>query len=235
MLTLFLAMGLIERRGETYGVTALAREHLTDASPFSLTPYYASFKDRPICRDFVRDPSQRASPQLGGRGAGRMARGDEEAGIRQAVHRGDGLPRCLSRSRLSRAPSTVRTRHRLLDIAGGSGIYACCIVEEHPQLRATVLERPPVDEVARRAIASRGFSDRVSVHAARYARRPAAGRASTRISFRTSSTTGTCRSSGSCLRLPPPRCRRRPARGARRAPQRRRRPARSRSPHSRAC
>jgi cyclopropane fatty-acyl-phospholipid synthase-like methyltransferase len=59
-----------------------------------------------------------------------------------------------------------KPRHRLLDIAGGSGIYACCLVEEHPHLRATVLERPPVDEVARKAIADRGFGDRVSVHAA---------------------------------------------------------------------
>ena len=53
-------------------------------------------------------------------------------------------------------------RH-LLDIAGGSGIYACSFAAHHPHLRATVLEKPPVDEIARRMIASRGFSERVSV------------------------------------------------------------------------
>jgi acetylserotonin N-methyltransferase len=51
----------------------------------------------------------------------------------------------------------------LLDIAGGSGIYACSIVAAHSHLRATVLEKPPVDEVARNSIAKRGFAERVSV------------------------------------------------------------------------
>src|SRR6185369_5274398 len=52
---------------------------------------------------------------------------------------------------------------RLLDVAGGSGIYACAIVAKHPHLRATVLEKRPVDSVARRAIERRGFSSKVDV------------------------------------------------------------------------
>jgi SAM-dependent methyltransferase len=54
-------------------------------------------------------------------------------------------------------------RTRLLDVAGGSGIYACCIVARHPHLQATVLEKPPVDKAALAAIDKRGFADRVSV------------------------------------------------------------------------
>ena len=81
-----------------------------------------------------------------------MGGGHEEAGLRQAVHRGDGLPRALSGRGVARAVA-FKPHRRLLDIAGGSGVYACCLVEEHPHLRATVLERPPVDEVARTAIA----------------------------------------------------------------------------------
>ena len=38
-------------------------------------------------------------------------------------------------------------RRALLDIAGGSGIYACAFVDRHPHLTATVFERPPVDDV----------------------------------------------------------------------------------------
>ena len=52
---------------------------------------------------------------------------------------------------------------RLLDIAGGSGIYACSMVAHNPWLEATVLEKAPVDGIARKAIANRGFSDRVDV------------------------------------------------------------------------
>jgi SAM-dependent methyltransferase len=54
-------------------------------------------------------------------------------------------------------------RRALLDIAGGSGIYACAFVDQHPHLTATVFERPPVDAVAARAIEGRGFADRVRV------------------------------------------------------------------------
>jgi predicted O-methyltransferase YrrM len=65
---------------------------------------------------------------------------------------------------LARAVDPGR-RRRLLDIAGGSGVYACCLVDAHPGLHATVLERPPVDAVARQAIGERGFAGRVAVHA----------------------------------------------------------------------
>lgn len=63
-------------------------------------------------------------------------------------------------------------RRVLLDIAGGSGIYACAFVDRHPHLRATVFERPPVDAVAARAIAGRGFDDRVRVAAGDMLREP---------------------------------------------------------------
>ncbi len=165
MLTLFLAMGLIERRGETYGVTALAREHLTHASPFSLTPYYASFKDRPICRDFVAILRSGRPRNWAGAAHGEWVEAMKKPEFaRQFTAAMDCRGVYLGRGVARNAP--FATRHRLLDIAGGSGVYACCIVEEHPQLRATVLERPPVDEVARRAIDGRGFSNRVSVQAA---------------------------------------------------------------------
>src|SRR5579859_5871176 len=55
--------------------------------------------------------------------------------------------------------------HHLLDIAGGSGIYACAFLARHEHLRATVLEKPPVDRLARQSIAGRGFAQRVDVSA----------------------------------------------------------------------
>ena len=54
---------------------------------------------------------------------------------------------------------------RLLDIAGGSGIYACAIVARHPHLTATVFERPPVDQIARTMIQKRGYAAQVDVKA----------------------------------------------------------------------
>jgi predicted O-methyltransferase YrrM len=57
----------------------------------------------------------------------------------------------------------TRGATRLLDIAGGSGIYACAITAHHPHLTATVFERPPVDQIARTLIEKRGCSAKVAV------------------------------------------------------------------------
>jgi cyclopropane fatty-acyl-phospholipid synthase-like methyltransferase len=54
-------------------------------------------------------------------------------------------------------------RRSLLDIAGGSGIYACSLCAHFDQLRASVLEKPPVDKITSGAVAKRGFAQRVSV------------------------------------------------------------------------
>jgi len=52
---------------------------------------------------------------------------------------------------------------RVLDVAGGSGAYARAIVDRAPDVRATVLERPPVDAVARRLLTAGRHGDRIDV------------------------------------------------------------------------
>ena len=165
MLTLFVAMDLLCRDGEIHRVTPIAAEHLVASSPLSLGPYYASFKMRPIVQDFVSvlhtgHPRNWASASQG-EWVDAMKKPEFARQFTAAMDcRGLYLARGVARA------VAFKPHRRLLDVAGGSGVYACCHVEEHPHLRATVLERPPVDEVARTAIAERGFSDRVSVHAA---------------------------------------------------------------------
>jgi predicted O-methyltransferase YrrM len=56
-------------------------------------------------------------------------------------------------------------RRALLDIGGGSGIYACVLAASHPGLRAVVFDQAPVDRIARRLIAARDCEARVTVHA----------------------------------------------------------------------
>jgi SAM-dependent methyltransferase len=133
-------------------------------SPYFLGPYYASFKDRPVCKDFVtilRTGRPASWAAHGGRDwLGAMldpafARQFTAAMDCRGVYLGQVAARAVDLAR----------HHGLLDIAGGSGVYACAFADRHPHLRATVLERPPVDEVARRAIAERGFSARVGVAA----------------------------------------------------------------------
>ena len=53
MLTLFTAMGLLEQRDGVFHVTTAGCEHLCADSPWFLGPYYASLKDRPVCKDLL--------------------------------------------------------------------------------------------------------------------------------------------------------------------------------------
>ena len=166
MLTLFVAMGLLKRDGEVYSPTDVARDHLVSTSPWFLGPYYASFKDRPVCRDFVAvlrtgRPRNWASAPAQQEWAKAMEKPDFARQFTAAMDcRGLYLGRAVARA------VDLSRQRRLLDIAGGSGIYACCVVEHNANLLATVLEKAPVDAVASRAIADRGFNERVTVHTA---------------------------------------------------------------------
>jgi len=165
MLTLFTALGFVQQQDGVFSVTALALEHLVKTSPWFLGPYYAALKDRPVCKDYV-------SVLRTGRTANWGSFKDEKDWAKamedevfanqftaamdcRGVYLGPAVARNLE----------LKASTHLLDVAGGSGIYACAIVAQHPHLRATVLEKPPVDQVARRAIRQRGFADRVAVRA----------------------------------------------------------------------
>jgi len=54
-------------------------------------------------------------------------------------------------------------RQRLLDVGGGPGTYSIALVRQIPGLRATVLDRPGVLEVAREIIEHHGCADRIDL------------------------------------------------------------------------
>jgi len=163
MTTLFVAMGLLERDGEALRNTEKAREHLVSSSPWFLGPYYPKVEDRPIARDLL-DVLRTGQP------ARYASRSDEddwhrametEAFAREFTAAMDcrGLLTAPALARRLELPGATR----VLDIAGGSGVFACAIAAHFPGLAAAVLEKAPVDRIAARAIEARGFSDRVTV------------------------------------------------------------------------
>jgi hypothetical protein len=163
MLTLFIAMGLLERKGEVIYLKDLAREHLLSASPWCIGPYFASVKDRPVCSDMVEvlrtgKPANWASLRNEKEWTKAM---ETEAFARQFTAAMDCRGGYLGPAMAERLD--CGGYHHLLDIAGGSGIYACAMVAKHTHLRATILEKTPVDRLARQALAERGFADRVDV------------------------------------------------------------------------
>jgi SAM-dependent methyltransferase len=163
MLTLLTAMGLLRREGAVFHLTPIAREHLVRSSPFFIGPYYASMQERPVCRDIVAvlregKPANWASLRHEKEWAKAM---EDDAFAGKFTAAMDSRGGCLGPA-LARKVDCSRHRH-LLDIAGGSGIYACVLAAHNPRLRASILEKPPVDRIARECVAARGLSDRVEV------------------------------------------------------------------------
>ncbi len=163
MLTLFAADGFVQQRAGGFELTALAREHLVSTSPFFLGPYYASLKGRPVVRDLLAilrtdKPSNWGSYQNEKSWGEAMLTEEFATTFTAAMDcRGAVLGPALAKA------IPVGNRSRLLDIAGGSGVFACTIAAHHPGLRATVFERAPVDQIARTMITKRGYTDRVEV------------------------------------------------------------------------
>lgn len=54
-------------------------------------------------------------------------------------------------------------RSHLIDIGGGSGVYCIALAEQHPDLRVTLVDFPPVCKVAREYIRESHANDRIEI------------------------------------------------------------------------
>ena len=150
----------------TIRVTGLGAEHLVAGSPWSLVPYYESLKDRPVAQDFARVLKTGKPAHWSGNEA-------VDADWHDAMHDPE-FAASFTAAMDSRGPylgkrlsdvvgTELEGRNRLLDVGGGSGVYASALVANHPDLSAVVLEQSPVDGIARERIAERGLEDRIEV------------------------------------------------------------------------
>jgi len=163
MITLFSAMGLIHQVRGKYSVTKLASDFLVAKSPFFLGPYFASIADRPDCQDLLI--VLRTGKPIGLPGV--AARAPWAAAMRSEAF-ADNFTRMMHCRGLSHGPALAKRLHlgkrrRLLDIGGGSGVYACSILTNHRSLTASVFEKSPVDAITRRYISKMGFAERADV------------------------------------------------------------------------
>lgn len=163
MVTLFSAMRLIQYVNGKYSVTKLARNFLFDKSPSCLRPYFASMADRSDCQDLLA--VLRAGKPVGLPGVSSRA---PWATAMRSEFFADDFTRMMHCRGLFHGPALAKRlelggRRRLLDIGGGSGVYACSILAKHRLLTATVLERPPVDKITRRYVSEMGFAKRADV------------------------------------------------------------------------
>ena len=125
MLTLFTALGLLRKEGDCFHLTQLAHDYLVKGSPFFVGPYYAALKDRPVCKDFLAVLRTDKPANWGSFDREKdWAKAMEEPEFAQ---RFTGAMDCrgIYLAQVMAKKLECGQFHRLLDIAGGSGIYAC--------------------------------------------------------------------------------------------------------------
>lgn len=162
LITLLVSMELLERRNGRLNATALAQEYLTQDSPWSLCPYYASLGQRPQCLEFQQvlttdHPASWSSVKR---------QQDWHESMQNEAFADSFLDAMESRgSYLSvqlACKISLSGHRRVLDIAGGSGVYASQFVSCTDGLSGTVLEQPPVNKATLRFLARKGLSSRMN-------------------------------------------------------------------------
>ena len=163
LLTLCASMDLVQQQNGVFRITDKAREFLVEGSPFNMKAYYAALKDRPVCQDYMKILRTGKPANWGSfKDEKDWARAMEDDAFAQT------FTAAMDCRGLVLAPSlaekvNIAACRRLLDVAGGSGVYASAMVARHPHLEAAVFEKPPVDQVAVRALARRDMAERIAV------------------------------------------------------------------------
>jgi hypothetical protein len=159
-------LGLLERDATgAYRPSSVARQHLNTRSPLDFSPYVTVLRERPGVKELYDIlKHDRPATWRTQTAADKLLWDDSMRDERFA----EAFTASMDTRGNIFAPVVARLldcsgHQRLLDVAGGSGVYTAHLLQRNPELVGTVLERPPVDGVARRGLAKRGVADRANV------------------------------------------------------------------------
>jgi len=165
LLTLARANELIQTTEGRHSITPLAEEFLTSDSPWNLHPYYAPIQDTQITKDFLTvlrtgKPANWQAQDYGSDWHTSMHDEDFARSFTQIMNcRGLAFGQKLAKE----LTPLLENKSRLLDVGGGSGIYASTMIAAHPHLTGMVMEQTPVDSIAVEEIANHGLSGKLEV------------------------------------------------------------------------
>jgi hypothetical protein len=163
------AFGLLatDREGRL-SATPLAAEHLTPGAPFDVSAYLGLAAESPGVRAMIErlETDRPAAAAETDTGAAFIYREgidsamEQEASARRLTLALAGRARNVAPVLAERCP--LPDARVLLDVGGGTGIYAIAWLQRHPRLRAVVWDRPEVLKVAAEMAAEHGVADRVT-------------------------------------------------------------------------
>ena len=163
MLTLFKSLGLVVEKNEIFQVTDLVLDYLTDISGCNLIPYISTQTERPIVDKMLEVLKMGKPASWGGK--------KDEKDWATAMEN-EGFAGMFTAGMDSRgayfAPGLAKSfdfsgYHSLIDIAGGSGIYALAVKARFPAMRAALLEKPPVNRIAAKTWAKKGLGNDMEI------------------------------------------------------------------------
>ncbi len=149
------ALGLLEKRGESFSASPFSAEYLSRTAPGYLG-YIIRHHHHLMAGWAKLDESVRSGGPLGER----ISHGDD-AEARESFEMG------MFNLAMQLAPRIVPQidlsgRQRLLDLGGGPGTYAIHFCQQNPDLTAVVYDLPSTRPFAEKTIARFGLSDRIA-------------------------------------------------------------------------
>lgn len=161
------AMGLLVHAGNCWELTQLASEHLLPGKPHFVGDYIGLAADSPGVKEMVERlrtncPANAAADDGGA--AFIYRDGLESAMERESSAR--HLTLALAGRAKNVAPHLARVldlsqTKLLLDMGGGTGLYSIALLQQFPQLRAIVFDRPEVLKIAEEFAEHHGVADRL--------------------------------------------------------------------------
>jgi predicted O-methyltransferase YrrM len=168
LLTALRALGLlVTDEANRFDLSGLAREHLVRGGAFDVSDYVRLAADSPGVREMVerlrRNRPPGAEPDRGGAAfiyrEGIESAMEQEAEARRLTLALAGRAKNVAPFLAARAP--LANARLLLDVGGGTGLYSIACLQQHPGLRAVVLDRPEVLKVAAELAAEHAVADRL--------------------------------------------------------------------------
>ncbi len=157
VLDAMVGIGLLARDGESYRCTPVALAYLTDKAKSDLRPfvrfmhrlrYEAWLRLEEVVRSGTDVVEERVLPP------------DEQVLV------SEGIAAVTSPAAQALAKRYHFSDHsHLVDMGGGTGSFLEPVLVRHPQLRATLVDRAEVTDLARKRLAESGVSDRISIQA----------------------------------------------------------------------
>jgi len=156
------AIGLLEKEGDLYRNTAESALFLVPGRPADLSKALLYMRDVYPAWGRLTALAKTGKPVE----SPRLHLGDDEARTSAFVYSMHGKTLATAEPVLSKL--ALENCKQLLDVGGGPGMYSVLLSRRFPNLRATVLDLPPVIKIARDLIAQQGASASVATLAGDY-------------------------------------------------------------------